>query len=165
LPVVVPLLSLTEGLPEQAFAPGDVVIVEGERTGAVWILVSGSVLVRRGDEVIASNDRPGSMFGEISLLLGQPHNATVVATEATTMRYVEAGEALFERHPDLARIVATDLARRLDTLTIYLADVQRQYGAAPGLSMVKQVLMNLADQATTSDSPRPVSARDPDPEF
>ena len=157
------VLDLTDGLPEVEFAPGDVVIAEGARTGSIWILVSGSVNVRRGGESISTITHPGTVFGEISLLLDQPHGATLIAAEPTRMRLAEDGMELFEQLPEFCREVAAGLARRLDALTIYLADVQRQYGAAPGISMVTDVLQHLASAPVSTV--RPVSARDPDPEY
>jgi len=161
-----PVLELTEGLPEVEYAAGDLVIEEGTRTGSIWIIVSGSVNVRRGTEQISTISRPGSMFGEISLLLDQPHGATVEAAEPTLMRLAVEGIELFDQHAGFSRLVATELARRLDALTIYLADVKQQYGAAPGIAMVSEVLHELARRPSSSvPSVRPVSTRDPDPEY
>ncbi len=160
------VLELTEGLPEVEYAPGDVVIEEGTRTGSIWILVSGSVNVRRGSTAISTNSQPGSVFGDVSLLLDQPHGATVEAAEPTVMRYAADGVHLFDRYVGFSRMVATGLASRLDVLTAYLADIKQQYGAAPGIAMVSDVLRHLAAQPVSSvPAVRPVSARDPDPEY
>lgn len=157
------LLLLTVDLPEVEFAPGEVVLAEGTRTGAIWVLVSGAVEVLRGDQHISIVDRPGASFGESSILLDQPHGATVVATAPTVMRRARDGAQLLSERPGVALLVAAGLAQRLDALTIYLADVQRQYGSAPGISMVGEVLRHLSQQPVLDD--RPVSVRDPDPEF
>ena len=55
------------------------------------------------------------------------------------------------------------LAERLDLVTTYLADLKDQYGDAPGLSMVADVLSTLSQHPGTTA--RPGSARDPDPEY
>jgi CRP/FNR family transcriptional regulator, cyclic AMP receptor protein len=162
-PIVTTVLTLTADLPERRYAAGDVVIREGTTTGSIWVLVSGTVTVRRGDEFISTVDQPGSVFGEVSLLIGEPHTATVVAATDAVLRHAANGIELFDGHAAFTRLVATDLARRLGALTAYLADVKRQYGAAPGLSMVSDVLQHLT--RTPTDDQRPVSARDPDPEF
>jgi CRP-like cAMP-binding protein len=154
-------LDVTAGLPERAYSAGDVVIEEGTRTGALWVLVSGSVTVRRGDETINTIDRPGVTFGEISLLLDQPHGASVIAATDAVLRVATDGRAALDG--PLARITATGLARRLDALTVYLADVKKQYGAAPGIAMVDAVLRQISE--SPGDDVRPVSAREPDPEF
>lgn len=157
------LLSLTGDLPELTYQPGDVVIEQGTRTGSIWVLVSGSVDIRRGDQHISTISTAGASFGDISILLDQPHGATVVAATPTVMRRAVDGAALFDQHPEFSRLVAAGLARRLDSLTIYLADLQQQYGAAPGLSMVADVLRHISEQPAVDV--RPVSSRDPDPEF
>jgi CRP-like cAMP-binding protein len=154
-------LEATIGLPERSYTAGDVVIAEGSRTGAIWVLVSGSVTVVRGDEVISTIDRPGVTFGEISLLLDQPHGASVIAATDAVLRFAADGQAALDG--PLARITATGLARRLDALTAYLADVKKQYGAAPGIAMVDAVLRQISE--SPGDDVRPVSAREPDPEF
>ena len=157
------LLTLTADLPEVTYAPGEVVIEQGTRTGGIWILVSGAVDVRRGDQHISTVDHAGACFGDISILLDQPHGATVVAAGTTVMRHAVDGAALFDQEAGFARFVAGSLARRLDALTIYLADLQRQYGTAPGLSMVADVLRHISQQPV--EGARPVSSRDPDPGF
>lgn len=160
------MLQLTEGLPEVEYAPGDVVIAQGTHTGSIWILVSGSLQVSRDGQQISTIARPGAVFGEISLLLDQEHGATIVAAEPTVMRLAADGVRLFDEHAGFSRLVASDLARRLDALTIYLADVKRQYGNAPGIDMVTDVLQQLSRMpASTNPAARPVSARDPDPEY
>ena len=48
-------------------------------------------------------------------------------------------------------------------MTSYLADLKNQYGDAPGLTMVSEVLSLLAQRQVPAA--RPGSARDPDPEY
>jgi hypothetical protein len=61
------------------------------------------------------------------------------------------------------RVVAQGLAERLAFVTTYLADLRHQYGDAPGLAMVGQVLTELSQRQVPTA--RPGSARDPDPEY
>jgi hypothetical protein len=60
-------------------------------------------------------------------------------------------------------LVAIGLAERLNFVTTYLADLKHQYGDAPGLSMVADVLHQLAQRH--GPVARPGSARDPDAEY
>ena len=55
------------------------------------------------------------------------------------------------------------LAERLNFVTTYLADLKHQYGDAPGLSMVSDVLRQLAQRH--GPVARPGSAPDPDPDY
>ncbi len=156
-------LALTAHLPEVDLAPGDIVVREGGTSSSLWILVSGQLRVRKGDLVVNTIDHPGAVIGEMSLLLGARHSATVEATQATRLRLAANGNALLDDDSQFARYVATGLAERLAYVTTYLADLRNQYGDAPGLSMVATVLSEL-EQRT---GPRAVvgSARDPDPDY
>jgi CRP/FNR family transcriptional regulator, cyclic AMP receptor protein len=158
-----PLLELTSHLPEAVVEPGEVVIAEGARTGIIWVLVSGALDVTLNGEPISRIDRPGSTIGEVAVLLEQPHGATVTAVTRSVLRRADDGDALLELHPPVARLVAADLARRLDNLTVYLADLQVQYQGATGLAMVPDVLRHLSGHR--SNDLRPVAARDPEPEY
>jgi CRP-like cAMP-binding protein len=156
-------LALFADLPEVAFAAGDVVVREGGAEGALWVLVSGALQVRKGTVVVNAVTRPGALIGEISALLGRPYGATVEATEPSVMRFAANGPALLASNPAIARLVAVGLAERLDFVTSYLADLKQQYGDAPGLSMVSDVLNRLALRQTAPA--RPGSARDPQPDY
>jgi hypothetical protein len=79
------------------------------------------------------------------------------------MRYAADGRALLARDPAIARLVAMGLAERLNFVTTYLSDLKQQYGDAPGLAMVPDVLRRIEQR----QAPRavPGSARDPDPQY
>lgn len=158
-----PLLTLTAHLPEVHFAAGDVVVQEGQPGGALWVLVSGALQVQRDGVVVNTVTQAGASIGEISALCSSPYSATVIATEPCVMRHAADGAALLASDPEITRLVAVGLAERLNTVTRYLADLKRQYGDAPGLSMVSEVLSRLA--LRQAPKARPGSARDPDPEY
>ena len=65
--------------------------------------------------------------------------------------------------PAVLRLVAEGLARRLEFVSTYLADLKDQYGDAPGLAMVADVLSTLSHHEPPPA--RPGSARDPDPAY
>ena len=157
------MLSLSASLPAVAFAAGDVVVEEGGSSGALWVLVSGALRVRKGPVVVNTVTRPGELIGEIAVLLDGVNGATVEATEPSVLRHAADGKALLASDPAISRLVAIGLAERLNVVTTYLADLKRQYAGAPGLAMVNDVLAQLA--ATQRPRARPGSARDPDPEY
>ena len=157
------MLALSATLPAVEFVAGEVVIEEGGSAGALWILVSGALQVRKGEVVINTVTRPGALIGEIAVLLETVNSATVVATRPSVLRQAVDGRALLASDPRITRHVATGLAERLNFVTTYLADLKRQYGDAPGLSMVDDVLAQLAERQ--APKARPGSARDPDPEY
>lgn len=157
------MLELSAHLPEIELAAGDTVIHEGGAGGGLWVLVSGSLGVWNGDAIVGTVTHPGAFVGEVSLLLGIDHWATVRATAPSRVRHAADGRALLDRDPAVITLVAVGLARRLTDVTAYLADLEHQYGDAPGLAMVNEVLGTI-----TGHAPPPVrtgSARDPDPEY
>ena len=155
------MLALSASLPEVAFAAGDVVVREGGADGSLWVLVSGALRVTKGGIEVNTVNRPGALIGEVAVLLDAPHGATVEATAPSVLRHAVDGAALLAEHPTVTRLVAIGLAERLNVVTTYLADLKHQYGDAPGLAMVGEVLARLA--ARQAPPARPGSARDPDP--
>ena len=91
------MLTLTKHLPMVEYAAGDVIISEGGDSSGVWILISGSLRVTKNGEEVNTVSLPGSLIGEMSILLGIPDSATVAAREHSVMRYAEDGEALLTR--------------------------------------------------------------------
>jgi CRP-like cAMP-binding protein len=157
------MLARTAHLPEVDVGTGDPLVTEGGDSGQLFVLVSGSLIVRKGDQQVNTITRPGAVIGEVSVLLGTVHGATVEAAEPSVVRVARDGRSFLGEDPELLRIVAVGLAERLNFVSTYLADLKDQYGDAPGLSMVSDVLGRLA----THQQPEahPGSARDPDPEY
>jgi CRP-like cAMP-binding protein len=157
------MLTLSAHLPEIAFAPGEVVVREGGAAGPIWVLISGALQVRKGKVLVNKVTQPGALVGEISLLLNSTFSATVEAAEPSVMRFAADGRAFLASDLDITTLVAIGLAERLNFVTTYLADLKHQYGDAPGLSMIPDVLRQLAQRQ--APIARPGSARDPDPEY
>ena len=157
------MLALSAHLPELTFAPGGVVVQEGNTTGGIWVLVAGALRVRKGGVQVNTITRPGALIGEVSVLLGAASSATVEATEASVLRHAADGQTLLSSDPEITKLVAIGLAERLNVVTTYLADLKHQYGDAPGLSMVSEVLSQLGERQ--APAARPGSARDPDPDY
>lgn len=156
------LLTLTAGLPEITVGAGDVVLHEGGSTGHLYVLVEGRLVVRKADEDFIVIDAPGACVGEMGVLLGRPHTATVVATAPTRLRVIEDAAAALDDDPATLHAVATLLARRLDLVNQYVADLQEQYRDVDGgLGMVGEVLRTLASHH--GDLVEPGSEREPDP--
>ena len=155
------MLKLCSHLPEVEFAPGDTVVHEGRKSGAIWVLVSGSLEVLKGAVVVNTVNQPGATVGEISVLLGSAHGATVRATQRSVLRHAVDGRALLARDPAISRLVAVGLAERLNFVTTYLVDLKHQHGDARELAMVSDVLHLLSQRQ--GPAAEPGSARDPHP--
>jgi CRP-like cAMP-binding protein len=157
------MVGLSMHLPIVEVRTGDRVVSQGGPSGGVWILLSGALQVFKGDVAVNTITKAGAIVGEVSVLLGSEHGATVVATETTTLRYAEDGHAFLFGHPEITKLIAVGLAERLNFVSTYLADIKDQYGDAIGLSMVSEVLSHLAEKQVVAA--RPGSARDPDPDY
>jgi CRP-like cAMP-binding protein len=160
---VTDLLELSAHLPEVELAAGDVLIHQGGVSGSIWVLVSGTLEVTKDGEVVNVIRHPGASVGELSVLLGTPSTATVTATAPTRVRHAADGSALLGSDPAIGRLVAAELAARLDFVTTYLVDLKHQYADVPGLAMVADVVSRLADRK--GPVARPGSAREPEPEY
>jgi CRP-like cAMP-binding protein len=157
------MLDLARDLPEIGVAPDEILCQEGDRSGSIWVLVSGRLRVMKNGVQVNAVGQPGAIIGEVSVLLGTGTSASVVADTRCRLRFAEDGEAFLNSHPQIAAYVARGLADRLNFVTTYLADLKNQYGDAPGLAMVGDVLDRLASRQ--APPARPGSARDPDPEY
>jgi len=150
-------------LPLVEASTGDEVVSQGGPSGGVWILLTGALQVFKGDVAVNTSTKTGAIIGEMSVLLGTDHGATVVATEPSTLRYAEDGHTFLFGDPEITKLIAIGLAERLNFVSTYLADLKHQYGDAAGLSMVSEVLSHLAEKQVVTA--RPGSARDPNPDY
>jgi CRP-like cAMP-binding protein len=66
----------------KTIAKGTELMTQGHQSGALYVLESGTIDIQRDGLVVASTSEPGSVFGEMSILLGTPHTATVRAKTA-----------------------------------------------------------------------------------
>jgi PPM family protein phosphatase len=72
------------------YAPGTVVIREGDNTDSMFVIVEGDVQIERGGKVVATLGR-GAHFGEMGLLNQRPRSATVTVTSPTHALVLERG--------------------------------------------------------------------------
>jgi CRP-like cAMP-binding protein len=63
---------------ERRYAEGDVIVREGAKGSALFIVLDGAACVSI-DGAIVRTVRTGDIFGEVALLRGVPRSATVVA--------------------------------------------------------------------------------------
>src|SRR5229473_4661744 len=108
-------------------AGGALIIHEGDTTGHLYILIEGRLEVLKGDTVVACITEPGAVLGEMSVLLDQPHTATVrAASDSIIYEFGDAASFLRDQ-PAVALLIARLLAQRLNVATTYLADIMQQY--------------------------------------
>lgn len=146
------ILDICAGLPRQEFAPGAILLAEGETSGKLYILAEGRVEVLRGETQVAVVGEAGSVFGEMSVLLNRPHTATVRATSPVGVFVFDDAESFLKSNPEIAFQLGKLLAERLNAATTYLVDLKRQFeGQTNHFSMVGEVLETLMSQQQRDD--------------
>jgi len=115
-----------DALPGVSYPAGATILASGDPPGRLFFLRSGRIEVVRDGMRLALVKTPGSVIGEMSLLLGTPATADVIALEDTVMRVAEEPLAFLSGNPGVALHVARLLAMRLNAASQYLVDVREQ---------------------------------------
>jgi CRP/FNR family transcriptional regulator/CRP/FNR family cyclic AMP-dependent transcriptional regulator len=94
--------------------PGQVLAREGEPGREFMLIIEGKARVERGGKTIARL-RDADFFGELSLIDGQPRNASVVADSPISLLVVtkQAFGELMKSSPSLQKKVMAGLISRL----------------------------------------------------
>ena len=158
------LLALVTDAPRRRFDADDVVLRDGQDVDALLVLLEGALRIDKAGTTVAAVTQRGACVGEMSLLLGVPATADVIATTPSVVGVVEDARALLDTEPALALALARLLAARVQVMTSYLVDLRRQYGDhTGGLGMIDVVLDSLARDTGTRRQLG--SVRDPEPEY
>jgi CRP-like cAMP-binding protein len=129
-------------LPLVTYQPGETVIVAGSKTERLLILKTGAVAVVKDDTEIAQVAEPGAVFGELSVLLDQPHTADVRALEASQFHIANA-TAFLTQNPIAVLYVATVLAHRLDGANHALIQIKHQLQSGEPHSVVVKTVSKI----------------------
>ena len=98
----------------QEYQSGDVVLPAGELGKGFCILESGTLEVVRDGKVLSEIDMAGSIFGELSEILGLKRDANIVAKTEAKVRHVEESVTdIVEKNPKVAIKLIKTLGRRL----------------------------------------------------
>lgn len=125
-------------------APGEVIFEEGDHSRELYILLSGALEIRRGDQVIATIREKDTYIGEMSTLLGVPRTATVAALEECEMMRVPEDRVtdFFNHSPMLALKLSRILATRLQEMNLKHHQLMRTVGRADynGLALYERLV-------------------------
>ena len=140
-------LAIASSVVKRRFRRGEIVVEQGKKSNALFILLTGRARVLtadvRGREVILAVLQPGDYVGEMSLIDNEPHSATVRAEVQTDMLIL--GRAEFARclpeNSSLSYAIMRGLVQRLRSAdrqieSLALLDV---YGR------VARALLNMAE--------------------
>lgn len=141
------ILDYCSGREAVTFKPGQIMIKEGGNEGKLFVLIDGQVEVLRKDTQVSYIDEPGSIFGEMAVLLDMPSSATVKALSVVHAYVIEDAISFLASQPEIALYLATLLARRLYYTTSYLVDLQQQKeGKREDLDLVDKILAQLVEK-------------------
>jgi CRP/FNR family transcriptional regulator, cyclic AMP receptor protein len=122
--------ALAAALRIRRFRKGETIFHQGDPGDALFIMASGSVkVVLPSDEgaepAIVAVLGTGEFFGELAILDGAPHSATIVAIEPTEtlVLHRDAFLALIDEQPDLRRALLASLASEIRRLTGHVEDL------------------------------------------
>jgi CRP-like cAMP-binding protein len=137
------ILDLVGNLEVRKFDTDEIILRQGDHSGIMLAMIEGQVEVLRDGIRVARTSQPGVVFGEMSVLLGGPHTATVRALAPSSFALIENPREFLNNSAQASLFLAELLAHRLDALNKYLTDVKRQYEGHDHLGMVDQVLETL----------------------
>jgi serine/threonine protein phosphatase PrpC/CRP-like cAMP-binding protein len=94
---------------------GEVLIREGEEDTSLYVILYGGAQVLRGGEVV-NRLKEGDYFGEMSMIDKVPRSATVVATEAMTILFLDRERffGLLQTDAGMATKVLWSIAQKLN---------------------------------------------------
>ena len=99
----------------RTYAPGDIVVREGDPALNLFLVADGHARVERADVGVVGGLRPGDFFGELGLIEQHGRTATVVAEDELTCYLLPAWEfrSLLRDHPEMAIPMLEALIARL----------------------------------------------------
>jgi CRP/FNR family cyclic AMP-dependent transcriptional regulator len=118
-------------LPVATYQVGEPVLAAGTTSGRLLVLKTGAVEVVKDGLQIAEVSEPGAVFGELSMLLDQPHAAEFHVADAASLLTEDPATLLY---------VTVLLARRLDATNRALIEVKRQIQAGQPRSMISRTV-------------------------
>lgn len=130
-----------DALPLVTFEAGEAVFLAGSRTDRLLFLKKGSVVVLKDGAEIARVAQPRAVFGELAVLLNQPHTADVRALE--TSQFHVADPEVLAKDPFVLIYVSAVLARRLDAANRSLVELKMQLQDGQAGGAVAKAIENI----------------------
>lgn len=101
------------------FKPGDTLIRQGDKGDLMYILVEGTLQVyihsaEQTEQIPVAKLTPGKYFGEMSMLVGEPRSATIVALSDVMVYELtkETMSRLFAEHSDMMQKISEKIAEQ-----------------------------------------------------
>lgn len=137
------ILKLIAGRKVEHFEAGRIVIKEGTADGPMYVVIRGEVEVLKDHVRVAKIFEPGAIFGEMHVLCGCPHSATIRTLKPSTFAIIEDPHQFLASSAEASLYIAELLASRLNAMNKYLVDVKKQYEGHDQPGMLDEVLNSL----------------------
>ena len=98
---------MTTGV-EKDFQEGDIICHEGDAGDYIYILKKGKLGVYKDKNLVSEYEKPGTILGEISIILGEERTATIKALSPSTVSVI--------------RITVMDLVRNFPAFTVKILE-------------------------------------------
>lgn len=125
------LLREVAGAGKKAFfEPGDNLITAEEMGNTAYLIITGKAICQRiqGGETLIEDLWPGTLVGELGMLVETTYTVTVLAQERVRALAFErdAFKAVLETHPEVAQHIAEKLLVRLHGLAADIRTADEQ---------------------------------------
>jgi CRP/FNR family cyclic AMP-dependent transcriptional regulator len=120
------------------FQSGEYLFFEGDESQGLYVLVSGHVEILIGTQKLGEMSEPGTVFGELSLLLGTKRTASIRAENEVKVLFLPRDQltSFFSEYPSLWRKISTYLAQRLDETSQALSGLKNFCDKIPDAMMM-----------------------------
>ena len=142
------ILQFCTGLEQVNMGPGETLLKKGESSNKIYFLIDGEVSIEKQGVEINVVSEPGSIFGEMSVLLNLPHMATVTTNKPSKFYFAENGAEFLKNNHGISYYISKILATRLHGVTSYLVDLKNQFQDHPThhFRMVDSVLEKIVNE-------------------
>ncbi len=123
------LEELSASFRRRRYARGQIIFTQGDPGNALYVVEAGLVKIALsspdGKELILNQLRPGSFFGELALLDGEPRSADAIAQEDCQLLLLQRDDFVrfVETHPKVALKLLANLSRKLRHTTQQVEDL------------------------------------------
>ncbi|MCJ8328907.1 MAG: cyclic nucleotide-binding domain-containing protein [Lentisphaeria bacterium] len=107
---------------EETFEAGTILIEENSPGTNTFVLSTGEVSISINGKEIALVSENGTIFGEMSALLGKSRGATVTASTDCKLYVLDDLLTFLRKNPELAILLLKIMARRVDASNVQLTE-------------------------------------------